>query len=146
MTNIQASIGLAQIERLDEFVERKRKMGRRYQELLARTPGIQLPLSKTDYAENIYWVFGLMLKDEVRFDSQEVMKRLREFKIDTRPFFWCMHEQPVFKKMGLFQGERYPVAEKLSRRGFYVPSGLAIRDEQILRVAERVHRVLSEVA
>jgi perosamine synthetase len=146
ITNIQAALGLAQMERLDEFVERKRTMGRRYNELLSKTPGIQLPLSKTDYAENIYWIYGLMLKDEVPLDSQEVMNRLRELKVDTRPFFWCMHEQPVLKNLGLFRGEKYPVAEKLARRGFYVPSGLAIRDEQILRVAESVHRVMSEVA
>lgn len=146
MTNLQASLGLAQIERLEEFINRKRNIGRRYDELLSNTPGIKIPLQKTDYAENIYWIYGLMLKEEVPLDAQEVMKRLGELKIGTRPFFWCMHEQPVLKNMGLFRGERYPVAENMARRGFYVPSGLGIRDEQILRVARSLHKVLSEVA
>ena len=146
MTNLQASLGIAQIERLEEFINSKRRMGRRYDELLSNTPGIQIPLQKADYAENIYWVYGLMLKDDIPIDAQEVMKKLSELKIGTRPFFWCMHEQPVLKKMGLFRGERYPVAENMARRGFYVPSGLGIRDDQIQRVAESVQKVLSEVA
>jgi len=146
MTNLQASLGIAQIERLEEFIKIKRRIGRRYHDLLSNTPEIQIPLKKTDYAENIYWVYGLMLKDKVPLDAQEVMDKLSDLKIGTRPFFWCMHEQPVLKKMGLFRGERYPVAEKMARRGFNLPSGLGICDDQILRVAESVHKVLSEVA
>jgi len=142
LTNLQAALGLAQLERLDEFVIRKRNMGKRYTELLADIPGLELPLSKTDYAENIYWVYGLILKDEVPFDADEAMKRLAEYKIGTRPFFWPMHEQPVFQKMGLFQGESYPIAERMARRGFYIPSGMALTPEQMERVAEVLKEVL----
>jgi len=67
--------------------------------------GLQLPIPKMDYAENIYWVYGMVLKDEVPFDAEEVMQRLRQHQIGTRPFFWPMHEQPVFQKMGLFADE-----------------------------------------
>ena len=138
MTNLQAAVGMAQLERLDEFIVRKRRMGRRYRELLGEVPGLQLPLSQTDYAENIYWVYGVILQDEVPFDGAEAMKRLREYKIGTRPFFWCMHEQPVFRKRGLFEGESCPVAERMARRGFYLPSGLALTEGQIEQVAEAV--------
>ncbi|MGO7209332.1 DegT/DnrJ/EryC1/StrS family aminotransferase, partial [Rhizobium ruizarguesonis] len=58
MTNMQAALGCAQLERLPEFVERKRAMGRLYTELLQDLPGIQLPLPETSYARNIYWVYG----------------------------------------------------------------------------------------
>lgn len=143
MTNLQAALGLAQLERLDEFVKRKRHMGKKYQELFAATPGIELPVAKTDYAENIYWVFGVVLKDEVPFDAEGAMKRLAEKKIGTRPFFWPMHEQPVFRKMGLYASESYPVAERIARRGFYVPSGLALTDEQMIRVSEEVKEILA---
>jgi perosamine synthetase len=142
MTNLQAALGVAQLERLDEFVARKRHMGRRYTELLADIPGLELPLERTDYAENIYWVYGIVVKDEVLFDAAEAMQRLSERKIGTRPFFWPMHEQPVFHKMGLFKGESHPVAERMARRGFYIPSGLALTDEQIERVADAVKEVL----
>jgi perosamine synthetase len=141
MTNMQAALGLAQLERLDEFVVRKRRMGQRYTELLSDMPGLQLPVERTEYAENIYWVYGLVLKDDLPFESEEAMRRLSAREIGSRPFFWCMHEQPVFRKAGLFKGERYPVAENLSRRGFYIPSGLALTEEQM----ETVSRTMKDV-
>jgi perosamine synthetase len=131
MSNLQAAVGVAQLERLDEFVERKRTIGRRYNELLRDVPAIQLPLANTDYAENIYWVYGIVLDESVSFDAEEAMKRLAAMGIGTRPFFWPMHEQPVFRKMGLFEGVRCPVAERLARQGFYVPSGLGLSTNQL---------------
>jgi perosamine synthetase len=139
MTNIQAALGLAQLERLDEFVARKRAMGAHYDRLLNNIPGIQLPLAITDYAENIYWVFGLVLNDEIPFDAEEAMRRLAASGVGARPFFWPMHDQPVLKKMGLFEGVSCPVAERLARRGFYVPSGMALGQLDI----DRVHLSLS---
>jgi len=143
MTNLQAALGLAQLERLDSFVEKKRAIGQRYTSLLKDIDGVQLPLERTGYAENIYWVYGLVLDDSIPFDAEEAMKRFAVAGIGTRPFFWPMHEQPVFKKMGLFTGENYPVAERLARRGFYLPSGLALTDEQIEKVAAAVREVFA---
>lgn len=144
MTNLQAALGVAQLERIDEFIARKRRMGILYTELLKDVPGIELPLAKTDFAQNIYWVFGIVLKDEVPFDAETMANKLAAYKIGTRPFFWPMHEQPVFQRMGLFNGERYPVAEKLARRGLYIPSGLALTDQQIEKVAEKIKEILKE--
>jgi perosamine synthetase len=141
-TNLQAAVGLAQLERLEKTTQIKRRMGRRYKELLAGLDGVQLPLEATDGAQNVHWVYGLVLGDSVPFDAKEAMNRLSELKIGTRPFFWPMHEQPVFKKMGLFAGESHPVAERLSRRGFYVPSGVALTDAQMNRVAEALIHIL----
>lgn len=143
MTNLQAALGLAQIERLSEFVQRKRRMGRRYSELLAGLAGVQLPLATTIYAENIYWVYGLVLDDELGMDAEEAMRRLTEKGVGTRPFFCPMHMQPVLRRMGLFEGEHYPVAERLYRQGFYIPSGMALTDEEIERSAAMVKEVLS---
>ncbi len=142
MTNLQAALGVAQLERLDEFIVCKRSMGRKYTQLFADTPSIQIPVATTDYAENIYWAYGLVLNDDIPFNAVEAMRSLSEYKIGTRPFFWCMHEQPIFKKMGLFDGVSCPVAEKIARRGFYIPSGLAITDTQIQQVAVAVKGVL----
>lgn len=143
MTNLQAALGLAQMERLDKFVQIKRRMGARYTESLEGTPGIQLPLAHTDYADNIYWVFGMVLDDSVPFDAKEAMARLGKLGIGTRPFFWPMHEQPVFRKMGLFANINFPVAERIARRGFYIPSGLALTDEQMEQSAAAVKEVLT---
>lgn len=142
MTNLQAALGLAQLERLDEFVARKRRMGARYSEGLQGVEGLELMPAKFPYADNIYWVFGMVLKADVPSDAEVAMRRLGSRGIGTRPFFWPMHEQPVFHKMGLFKGEHCPVAERLARRGFYVPSGLALTDEQIDTVITEVRQLM----
>jgi len=143
MTNMQAALGVAQLERLDEFVARKRRMGELYTQLLSDIPGLQLPIPQTDYAQNIYWVYSIVLKDEIPFDAVEIMQRLAQLHIGTRPFFWCMHQQPVFKKMGLFEGVSCPVAERIAQRGFYIPSGIALTLDQIDRVAKTLHDMLA---
>ncbi len=142
MTNMQAAIGLAQLERLDEFVDRKRKMGALYTELLKNVHGLQLPIAKTDYAENIYWVYAIVLDDSLGIDAEETMKRLANAGIGTRPFFYPMHKQPVLHKLGLFKTESYPTAESMYERGFYVPSGLGHSEETFERVAKTIQDVI----
>jgi perosamine synthetase len=143
MTNLQAALGLAQLERLDEFAKRKRELGRLYRSLLEGVNWLELPLAATTWAESIYWVYGVVLADHVPFDADEAMQRLALRGIGTRPFFWPMHEQPVFRKMGLFDGDRHPVAERIARRGFYLPSGLGTTPEQIKRAATVLREVLT---
>jgi perosamine synthetase len=142
MTNLQAALGVAQLERLEEFVRIKRRMGTIYTQLLDDTQGIQLPIANTDYADNIYWVYGIVLDDNIPFDAKEAMARLDKLGIGSRPFFWSMHEQPVLRKLGLFDGESYPVAERIARRGFYIPSGMALTDTQIELSASAVKEIL----
>jgi perosamine synthetase len=143
MTNLQAALGVAQVESLERHLIRKRQIGTTYQRLLKDIPDIQLPLARTSYAENIYWVFGIVLGDSYSFDATEAMRRLAVHNVGSRPFFWPMHEQPVFQRMGLFTNERFPVAERIARRGFYIPSGLGISDTEIEIVADCVREVLS---
>lgn len=143
MTNLQAAVGVAQFERLDEFVARKKRLGARYTEHLSHLPKIQLPLMRTDYADNVYWVFGVVLSDAVPFGAEEAMRLLSERGIGTRPFFCPMHQQPVLQRRGLFGGEKYPEAERLYQRGFYLPSGIALTDEQMDVVVAAVGEILA---
>lgn len=143
MTNLQAALGIGQLGRLDGVIAKKRAMGRRYRELLGGDNRIQLPQERSAGAENTYWVFGIVLSDAVPFDAREMMRRLAERQIGTRPFFWPMHEQPVLRKMALFEGVSLPAAEHIARRGFYVPSGVALTDEQMVEVAKAVKEVLA---
>ena len=142
MSNLQAALGVAQLEKLNATVRKKMYIGAKYQELLNGLQGLELPLDKTEYADNIYWVFGLVLGDEVSIDAREFAKRLAAAGVGTRPFFWPMHEQPVLRRRGLFSGERYPESERIARRGFYIPSGAALTDEQMEYVASHVASVL----
>jgi len=141
MTNMQAALGVAQLEQIDTIIQRKKAIGKKYNEHFSNKIDLGLPLAQTEYAENIYWVYGLIAKTEEQ--SVRVQKKLGELKIGTRPFFWCMHEQPVFNNLGFFNSNKFPVAEKLARNGFYIPSGLGITDTQIDEVAENLIKILA---
>lgn len=143
MTNMQAALGLAQLESLERHIERKRQIGNLYQRELADMQGIQLPVPRTEYATNIYWVFGLVADSPDL--AQQHSQKLAEQRIGTRPFFWPMHKQPVFEKLKLFAGESYPVAERLGACGFYVPSGLGVTDEEVRIVCDRLRQVDKEI-
>lgn len=145
MTNLQAALGVAQLERLDEFVSRKRAMGALYTELLHEVwDKIQLPVSRTDYADNIYWVYGVVLKEGLGISAHSVMEKLSKLGVGTRPFFYPMHLQPVLKKLGYFKNEFYPISEKISHLGFYLPSGLALTEDDIVSSAKALIKVLNE--
>jgi perosamine synthetase len=142
MTNMQAALGVAQLERIDEIITKKRWVGETYNSLLNDIDTITLPMTNTDYSHNIYWVYGLMIKDEYNKLAKDVIGELREYKIGTRPFFYPMHKQPIFNNMGLFINDNLPNSEKLYNKGFYIPSGIAITKEQMVEVSEVLHKVL----
>ena len=142
MTNMQAALGVAQLERLDEFIEIKRNMGALYSKLLEGLPSVQLPQRYSHGSENIYWVYGLVLGGERGQDAESVMKLLAGRGVGCRPFFCPMSQQPVLLGKGLFKDEYYPVADALYRYGFYVPSGMALTKNQVEQVAEVLWKVL----
>lgn len=142
MTNVQAALGVAQLEQIEHFIVKKRSIGSLYQDLLKDLLMVNLPLNRQCFAENIYWVFAITLKETYLKKVNTIMQELSARGIGTRPFFYPMHQQPVFKRMGLFLGESYPNATKLYERGFYIPSGLALTEEQIDKVSTVLHEVL----
>lgn len=142
MTNIQAALGVAQFEQIDKMIEKKRHIGNSYNKLLEDINVINLPIYKTDYCKNIYWVYAITLKDDYNKTAKEVILELKDYKIGSRPFFYPMHKQPVFNNMGLFLNDNLPQSEKLYEKGFYIPSGLALKNEEIIRVSEVLHKIL----
>lgn len=141
MTNLQAAIGLAQLERLGEHVRKKRVIGEKYQLALQDLQSIQLPQKSTAFSDNIYWVFGLVLA-EYCGTATGFAKQLAASGVGTRPFFWPMHLQPVFLKRGMFCDELYPNAERLARQGFYLPSGLGLNLDDVDIVCSEVRTVI----
>lgn len=133
---------MEQIERMEQIVARKREIAARYSERLQGVPGIALPVEEP-WGRNVYWVYGMVLNEATGMTAVQMAARLKEAGVETRPFFLGMHEQPVLRKMGLFCGESYPVAERLARQGLYVPSGLTIGDDEIDRVADAVREALA---
>ncbi|MGI8608514.1 MAG: DegT/DnrJ/EryC1/StrS family aminotransferase [Candidatus Dormibacteria bacterium] len=141
LTNLQAAIGVGQLRDIDRKVDRKRQVGTRYTSRLSDIDGLQLPIERA-WAKNVYWMYGVLL-DPRRGDAATFARRLAERGVDSRPFFLGMHEQPVFRDLGWFVGESYPVAEAASRQGLYLPSGVGLTDDQCDRVCETVRDILN---
>lgn len=125
MTNIQAAIGLAQLERIDEMIDIRRRNAARYNRRLVEVRGLTLP-PEMDWAQNVYWMYSVIIKDEFGLERDEVRAKLRAAGIDTRPFFYPVHALPMYKT-----GQSLPVAEDLGRRGINLPSGATLTPEQI---------------
>ena len=143
LTNVQAALGVAQLERIEDIVDKKRRMGKLYTELLGEVPGLQLP-SEASWAKQVYWMYSIVLNEEVSIDAEQFCERLGKLGVGTRPFFLSMHEQPALRSEGLFQGENYPVSERISRRGFYLPSGLTLSESEIKEVCKAVSEIIKE--
>jgi perosamine synthetase len=141
LTNMQAAVGVGQVRRIEKIVDRKRWIAAEYTKRLNDIPHLQLPAER-DWAKSVFWVYGMVLSDEVPFDAAEFAVRLKKSGVETRPFFLGMHEQPVFHDMNLFKGDHHPVCERIARRGLYVPSGLALTLDQIDTVSAAVRTAL----
>ncbi len=141
LTNVQAALGVSQIARIDELLSRKRWLGATYGERLRDVASLELPVEQP-WAKHVYWMYGVVLRDDARMDAAELASRLATRGIETRPFFLGMHEQPALLDRHLFAGARHPVAERLARRGLYLPSGLGLTDIQLERVCDAVKEIL----
>ncbi|HEX8775192.1 MAG TPA: DegT/DnrJ/EryC1/StrS family aminotransferase [Pyrinomonadaceae bacterium] len=142
LTNLQAALGVAQMERVEEIIARKRSIGHEYTARLRDIEQVSLPVEKP-WARSIYWMYGLVLSEQRELDAAALGEKLKGLGVETRPFFTGMHEQPAFHKRDLFVDEHYSVAERLARRGLYLPSGLALTEEQMTRVCDALRMVLS---
>tara|TARA_B100001123_G_C15305106_1_gene1022387 strand:- start:1519 stop:2649 length:1131 start_codon:yes stop_codon:yes gene_type:complete len=140
-TNLQSAIGLAQLEKLNRFIVKKRNIGKIYNKELSKIKVFQTPLDKKKYAKNIYWVYGLVLKKNSPISLNTFMKKLKQEGVETRNFFWPLHQQPVLKKMGFFKKNRLPVAEYLSKNGLYLPTGLGLNSLQQKYVVKKIKKI-----
>ncbi len=137
LSNIHAAIGAAQLEKFDQHVEIKRRMGRLYNSLLKDVSGITLPPEKP-WAKNVFWMYGMLVEDDFGVSREKLMERLEKRGIETRMFFIPISRQPAFTKLGLFKNEKYPIADELSRKGLYLPSGLGLTEDEIKTVCEAI--------
>lgn len=142
LTNIQAAIGAAQVERIEELVQKKIEVGEYYLQGLKDVKGIKLPVEKS-YGKNLYWMFGIVLEESTGETAETFALKMKELGVETRPFFLGMHEQPYYLKEGLFVDEQYPVTTRIARQGLYIPSGLNLTKHVQDTVIEAVKKCLA---
>ena len=143
MTNIQAAIGLGQFEQIHELINMRRKNAQLYNNLLRGINGLELPKDSSD-VKNVYWMYSILVKREFGLRRNELIDRLGKKGIETRPFFIPMHKQPVFRNMGLFKREKYPVSEKISENGLYLPSSSGLKLEEIQYICDTIKEIKKE--
>lgn len=144
MTNLQAAVGVAQLEEINRYIKIKRKMASTYERLLKGVRGITLPVEKK-WARNVYWMYSVLIEEDFGLSRDEFIIRLRENGVDTRTFFIPVHQQPVFSQNQEFPNGSFPVSEELSRKGLYLPSGLALTEDQIHTVCEKIKEIKEEL-
>lgn len=149
MTSLQAALGSGQLLHISDFLATKKHMAELYKEGLEGIPGLALPVTR-DWATHVYWMYAVLV-DEEKFgmSKDELRAKLLEKGIDTRDFFYAPCDQPLLQGLSLpaqaGSQARFPVTEHIAKNGFYLPSGLAITDEQIGTVCKTIRDLCSKI-
>jgi len=132
MTNLQAAVGVAQLAKIGEILERKRKIAERYERLLKDTEGISFqPIA--EWADNVYWFTNIMIEDSFKLSRDELLAKLNKNGIDARPFFYPIHQQPSYKE---YSKEKFPVSDEISRKGINLPSSATLKEDDIKTIVD----------
>jgi perosamine synthetase len=135
MTNIAAAIGVAQLEQIDQLLERRFDLASEYRKHLAPFEDlIRLPAQES-WATHAFWAYTVVLRESVNSTRDEVMRRLSDDGIETRPVFYPMHVLPPYLDD---TADRYPVADRLSQRGIMLPMHTLLDDEDVAYIASRL--------
>ncbi|HKK16252.1 MAG TPA: DegT/DnrJ/EryC1/StrS family aminotransferase [Gammaproteobacteria bacterium] len=145
MTNLQAAVGVAQLEKINEFLQIKASNAALYRDLLADVPGISF-MKEEKWARHAYWMYCVILDSKYGVDAASLIRKLDKRNIGARPFFYGLHNQPALEKSGLFKNEKYPVTDHASKYGFYLPSSLSLTHGDIKRVTDILKQELSNHA
>ena len=139
MTNMQAAVGVAQLKKLDEFVEKKREIAKWYSEGLKELEEKKLIKLHPEmpWAKCVYWMYSILIKDDFAIGRDDLMKKLEKSGVDTRPFFYPMHVMPPYKNK-----DRVPVAEELARKGVNLPSGSTLANENVKQVVKSIKELV----
>jgi len=142
MTNLAAAVGLGQLEKVEWHLERRASVAKQYRNLLKKVPGVSWQ-SDQEWAKRIYWMFSIML-DETSLGRDDVMAQLQELGVETRPVFYPMHLLPPYRDDA--DKTTYPVAERIARLGFSLPTWAGLTDEDLQYVTNCLARVLDRNA
>ena len=141
LTNLQAGLGLAQLQRIDEHLARKKKVAKQYRKYLTGNRFFDLQAEFSPFAENLHWVFAILLNETSGLSASDIIERLGELGVGSRPLFYPIHLQPVFENEKFVSDGAFPVAEHLHRMGLYLPSGLGNTDKEIRQTCDALESI-----
>jgi len=136
MTNLQAAIGVAQINKLDKYISKKRKIAKWYEESLKELEEELIKLyPEMKWAKCVYWLYSILIEDKFGVTRDTIGKTLEEKGIETRPFFYPIHTMPIYKDS---KSSNLSVAEEIARKGISLPSGVKLDKEEIEIVSNEI--------
>src|SRR5512135_221648 len=141
MTNLQAAIGHAQFGKIESIIAAKRRIAAFYTARLKNLDELELPVEMS-YARNVYWMYHVLLRGRVAARREEVMSRLAQLGIETRECFLPYNMQEIFIRRDWTRVDECPVANDVAPRGFYLPSGPGLSDDDLEYVASGLMGVL----
>lgn len=140
MTNLQAAIGVAQLERIEEFIHRKRENAKLYNKHLDSFKSLKTPV-ELPWAKNVYWRYFILLNNaDIKIKRDSLMKKLAERGIHTRRFFYPLHKLPPYIK---YANGKFPVSNRIAKNGLSLPSSVKLTEEEIDRVTTGVKEIIS---
>lgn len=139
-TNMQAALGLSQLKRLKGIVNKKREIGKYYYNQFKKNPNIFVQPPIFNNEKNIYWIFGILIINK-KFKKKKIIEKLFKIGIQCRDFFWPMHKQKIFIKKNVFKDNNFPIANFLSKNGFYIPTGINIKKKEMEYVAKSINKI-----
>lgn len=139
MTNLQAAIGLAQLENIEKNITERRRVASTYNKYLSNFDLVILP-PDLDWAFNVYWMYTIILKSEVKIKRNKLIKDLLENGIDTRPTFYPAHLQKIYQKYN--SGKLYPNAEFLGFNGINLPTSNNLDEKTIKEISSKVQSLI----
>ena len=144
MTNMQAAVGLAQLENINKLISIRRKIGRFYSKELQDYKNIIYYPPEIDESgnENIYWVFAIRIKEESKLNYKYMLKELKKKNIEIRPFFLPINEQPILKEN--YKNEKFPNSKGIYNKGFYIPCGNGIKMSEAKTVVKELKKILND--
>ena len=143
MTNIQATLGISQLKRINNIVNERHRIGKIYYNLLKDCEHIYIPQPFNNYSKNIYWVVGILVNKKKNLTAKKIIKKLFDHKIGSRPFFWPISNQDVFKSYSFYDVKKYKNSNYLSKYGLYLPNYLGMKKKEIVYVCDKIKKIIN---
>lgn len=143
LTNLQASLGVSQLKRINNIIKKKKEIGINYYNLIKKNKNVYIPPPRQGNLENIYWVVGILINNKVtNINAKTLSKKLLQRKIETRPFFFPMHKQKILKNLNFInKNDKFYNSEYISKYGLYLPSSINLKYNQIKYIADQLNDV-----
>jgi perosamine synthetase len=139
MTNLQAALGVAQLSKIEKFIEKKRRIARLYAEELSSIEGVTLH-PEMPWAKCVYWLYSILLNEKVGVTRDQLMEKLAMEGIETRNLFYPLHEMPLYQR---YANLSYHASSAVSRRGLSLPSSVKLNEEDIIYITRKIKEAIN---